>query len=184
MPDRIAARLRAELDAVRPEVPNPAAARYRAPLVARSWRPRLVGYALAGALGVALMAVATLASGSPNPEVWTMQVAGGIHRLQESPAPPTPAVAPTASDAVKPVVAPRPAPPTGEGGHGEPGGRPTAGATPETRESPRPEPSEDSHHGPPAATPKPGEDPRGGDGSGGGDGGSSGRPSPSPSTRD
>jgi hypothetical protein len=186
MPDRIAARLRAELDAVRPAVANPAAARYRAPIAARPGRPRLAGYALAGALGAVLMAgVATLASGSPNPEVWTMQVAAGIHRLQEPPSPlgtppPTPAAAPAATDVPKPVLAPRPAPPTADGGRNEPGERPEPAETPEARESPRPEPSEDSHEGPPAATPRPIESPHGGDG----DGGSSGRPSPSPSTRD
>ncbi len=181
MPDRIAARLRAELDAVRPGVPNPVGARYRAPRAARPWRPRRAGYALAVAIGAAVMAgAATLTSGSPNPEVWTMQVVGGIHRLQEPPPPPaSPSVAPTPTEAVKTVVVP--APPTGEGGHGQPGGRPVVSAPPEMRESPRPQPSSDSHQGPAAPTPTPSSDSQGGGGDGGGDS-SAARPSPSPST--
>jgi hypothetical protein len=178
MPERIAARLRAELDAIRPGVPNPAAARYRAPRAARAWRPRLAGYGLAGALGAALMAGgATVASGSPNPEVWTMQVAGGIHRLQEpAPVVPTPA-APAATDVATQVVAPRPAPPAGEDGHGRPEAPPQGRATPEPRESPEPAASPGSQQGRPAATAKPSDDSR----DGGGDGGRAGSPSPRPS---
>ena len=72
MPDRLVARLAAELDAVRPRHPRIAQARHRRASAARAPRRRLGGLATAAAVAaLSLVALATLATGSPNPRVWT-----------------------------------------------------------------------------------------------------------------
>lgn len=185
MPDRIPARLKAELDAVQLAAPSPAGARYRAPLAARPRRFRGAGYALAGVVGAVLTAgAASLAGGSADPVVWTMEVAAGIHRLQE-PEPPaaTPAAVPTAGDVARPAATAVPSYPAGAG-PGGPGVRLPAAATPEPRDSPERGPSPDTRQGRPAATAEPSEEPREGGGDGGREGTPAPRPSPSPQPTD
>jgi len=145
MPDRLAARLAAELDAVKPERPRAAAARYRLAAAAHRPRHRVGGLALlAAAGGLALVALATLATGSPNPQVWTLQVAAGIQRLEDRSGLEGPGTAPPS-----PPVIGAPAPARTPGEHGPPSQRPLD--KPEPSETPRGE--RDQHSPSPRANP-------------------------------
>ena len=139
MPDRLVARLAAELDAVRPRHPRIAQARYRRASAARAPRRRLGGLATAAAV-----AALSLVTGSPNPRVWTGTVAGELQRLQEpypppaapQPTPPAPLGAPAAQDTPTQAATSAPKAP----GRPEPidNSRNGHGGRPEERPSPSP----------------------------------------------
>jgi hypothetical protein len=170
MPDRIASRLAEELDALSPLRPLAAQARYQGPARAM----RVGGLALAGAAAALLLTAiggfATFATGSPNPEVWTVQFAGGLRQLQD----PNPEPArPSSVQPSQPAPEPRgvPAPAASAAG----GGAPEAQESPKSEEKHSPDPRGVRPSAEPTESPRPGPEPSGS--------GDDHRSSPSPSPR-
>lgn len=119
----LAARLRAELDRVRPPHGEPRYLTSSAPL--RTWRLAPIALAIACTGIVALTAFA--ATGSPNPAVWTNKVQSVINppapspSPEETPTPTQPPVAPVAAPAHEPTAEPTErAEPTSSPGHESP----------------------------------------------------------------
>jgi hypothetical protein len=131
---RVKARLRAELNAVRPPSSLPRYATERAPVGA--WR--LAPVALAVAFTGILALTAFAATGSPNPAVWTNRVETVINPPSPSP---TPESEPTGEPRTGSPAAPTHRPTA------EPSEQPEPANTPEPTESPEPpqspEPSDD-----------------------------------------
>ena len=124
----LSARLRAELDSVRPPHTVP---RYAiSPPPVRAWRlaPLILATAFTGILALTAFA----ATGSPNPAVWTNRVETVIHPPSPSPThedqpaptqpPAEPAAAPThaPTDKAQPTSSPGHESPEPEDGHGSP----------------------------------------------------------------
>jgi hypothetical protein len=171
MPDRIAAGLAEELDALSPLRPLAAQARYHGPARAL----RVGGLALAGAAAALLLTAiggfATFATGSPNPEVWTVQFAAGLHQLQDPDAGPArPSSVQPSQPAPEPRGVPAPAATAAAGG-----GAPEGQESPRSEEKRSPDPRGVRPSAEPTESPRPGPEPSGS--------GDDHRSSPSPSPR-
>lgn len=126
------ARLRAELDRVRPPHTMPRYAISPPPIGAWRLAPLILAIAFTGILALTAFA----ATGSPNPAVWTNRVETVIHppspspTPEEQPAPTQPPAAPAAAPThapthrVQPTSSPEHESPEPEDGHGSP--RPSA----------------------------------------------------------
>jgi len=159
MPDRIAAGLTAELDAVLLVRPRAAQARYHLPPRAAGIGGLAMAGATAAVLVIAVSGFATVATGSANPQVWTGQLAAGMQRLQapvparssppgrEQPAiPGAAATAANGGEGGKPEIR-RPAP--------GPGGQPSADPADSPRPRPDPSAGHNEHRSSPSPSPRP-----------------------------
>jgi hypothetical protein len=156
-------RLKASLDRVHGPTPLPENARFRlgAPRRLGPLRPVL---ALAGALGIVLVAATALA-GSPNPSVWTKRAVNSIETVTHTgPSSPSPESDPSQHHPLQPPAHTEPSeaahesPEPSSGSQQEPSGSPSPdghdSATPASSPSPSPSPGpEDGAHESPSPSP-------------------------------
>src|SRR6267378_2715935 len=101
-------RLRAELDRFQGPTPLPDSARFGRVRARRRLGPLKPALALAGALGILLIAASALA-GSPNPGVWTQRAVNSIESVtQTGPPSPTPESEGSHHAPVQPSTRPEP----------------------------------------------------------------------------
>ena len=153
--DQLQARLRAELDRVQPRWSPP---RYLSPAPQRIGAWRLGPPSLVAAIAGTLALTAYVATGSPNPAVWTQRIVTTVvpNAGPESTPLPTPGQTPSPH-----AAAPAPAPPTERTeptASAEPSEPPEASPTPEPSASPEPGDSHDGEQSPlPSPSPSPGD---------------------------
>jgi hypothetical protein len=142
-------RLRASLDRVNGPTPLPENARFSTIKVRRLLGPLKPALALAGALGILLIAASALA-GSPNPGAWTQRAVNSIESVTQAAQPsPSPGSEGSHHAPVQPSTRPEPS----ETGHESP--EPSNGSEQEPSTSPD---GHDSSNPAPSPTPSPGSE--------------------------
>jgi hypothetical protein len=154
-------RLRASLDRVDGPTPLPENARFSSMKTSRRLGPLRPALALAGALGI-LMVAATALAGSPNPGVWQQRAVNSIESVTHSQSSPSPESEGSHHAPVQPSTRTEPSetshesPEPSSGSHQEPSPSPDGHDSSNPAPSPTPSPgSQDGGHESPAPSPSP-----------------------------